>query len=154
MSSDTNPAIPLGFDLMPVGGPYFQALGPVYLKRTPEGGAVVALRIEHKHTNIAGMTHGGMLATLADGAFGINLAMLRNRRGGQVTVNLNADYLSSAYPGDWLEAHVQVRRMGRQLAFADCLLKVGERVVLRSNAVFAFVERPATQAPAPDATDG
>ncbi|HSW06618.1 PaaI family thioesterase [Aquabacterium sp.] len=144
--------VPEGFVLREIGGPYFTALGPIYMKPTPQGGAVIALRVAHQHTNMAGMTHGGMLATLADGAFGINIAMLRKRRSGQVTVSLNADYLSPARPGDWLEAHVTVRRMGWQLAFADCLLQVGERLVLRATAVFSFVAASGTARP--DAKDG
>lgn len=146
------PSVPAGFERRDRGGPYFQALGPIYMKPTPEGGAVIALRVEHKHTNLAGMTHGGMLATLADGAFGINIAMRRRQHSGQVTVSLNSDYLSAARPGDWLEAHVSVRRMGRQLAFADCVLMVGERTVLRATAVFAFVNANGTAQP--DARDG
>lgn len=35
--------------------------------------------------------------------------------------------------------------MGRQLAYASCDLKVGDRHVLRSSAVFAMVDRPHPQ---------
>jgi len=146
-------AVPDGFVRRTVGGPYFTALGAVYVRPLPSGGVVVALRVTPAHTNLAGRTHGGMLATLADGAFGINIALLRDKRhSGQVTVSLNADYLAAAKPGDWLEAHVDVRRMGRQLAFADCVLKVGERLILRATAVFAFID--ASGAAQPDARDG
>ena len=34
-----------------------------------------------------------------------------------------------------------ITRMGKRLAYANCDLKVGERHVLRSSAVFAIVER-------------
>jgi acyl-coenzyme A thioesterase PaaI-like protein len=104
------------------------------------------------------MTHGGMLTTLADGALGINLALARGKRGAQVTVSLTADFLSGARVGDWLEAHVVVTRMGQRLAYANCDLKVGARHVLRSSAVFAFVDRPLPPALAgssePPLTDG
>lgn len=152
MSSYEDLPVPEGFVPRTMGGPYFTALGPIYMRQLPTGGAVVALRVMHQHTNLAGLTHGGMLTTLADGAFGINIAMLRKTHTGQVTVSLNSDFLSAARPGDWLEAHVEVRRMGRQLAFADCQLRVGERIVLRSNAVFAFIN--ASGAAQPDAKDG
>jgi acyl-coenzyme A thioesterase PaaI-like protein len=60
---------------------------------------------------------------------------------------MTADFLSSAREGDWLEAHVVITRVGQRLAYASCDLKVGERHVLRSSAVFAFVERPLPQTP-------
>lgn len=134
--------VPEGWVRRDAGGPYFRALGPVYMRPRPEGGVVLGLRVAEGHLNIQGFTHGGMLATLADGALGVNIAMARGKRGAQVTVSLTADYLSSARLGDWLEAHVTVTRTGRTLAYANCDLKVGDRHVLRSSAVFAFVDRP------------
>ena len=81
-----------------------------------------------------------MLTTMADSALGMNLSLARGRRGGQVTVSLTADFLSGAREGDWLEAHVVITRMGKRLAYANCDLKVGDRHVLRSSAVFAIVD--------------
>lgn len=150
------PEVPAGFEPLAFGGPYFRALGPMYGRRDAGGALVVALRIAEGHLNIQGFTHGGMLTTLADGALGLNIAMARGKRGGQVTVSLTADFLSSARLGDWLEAHVSVTRMGQRLAYANCDLRVGQRHVLRSSAVFAFVERPLPGGPValPPLADG
>jgi uncharacterized protein (TIGR00369 family) len=140
--ADDARGVPAGFEPLSIGGPYFRALGPAYLRRTADGGAIVALRVDPRHLNVQGMAHGGMLATLADGALGINLGLARGRRGAQVTVSLTADYLSGVRSGEWLEAHVVVTRMGKRLAYASCDLKVGARHVLRSSAVFALHDRP------------
>jgi uncharacterized protein (TIGR00369 family) len=139
--SDPTP-VPEGFLPLEAGGPYFRQLGPIFGRRLDAGGVIVALRVAESHLNIQHVAHGGMLATLADGALGINIALARGRRGGQVTVSLTADFLSGARLGDWLEAHVVVTRMGQRLAYASCDLKVGARHVLRSSAVFAVVDRP------------
>lgn len=136
-------APPPGFAPLRVGGPYFRQLGTVYSRPADAGGVVVALRVTERHLNIQGITHGGMLATLADGALGINVALARGRRGAQVTVSLSVDFLSGARVGDWLEAHTVITRLGKRLAYASCDLRVGERQVLRSSAVFSLVDRPA-----------
>lgn len=136
------PAVPAGFTRFNVGGSYFQQLGPVYTRPAQAAGVVIALRVGEQHLNIQGLAHGGMLATLADSALGINVALARGRRGGHVTVSFTADYLSGARLGEWLEAFVVVTRLGRKLAYASCDLKVGKRHVLRSSAVFAVVDRP------------
>lgn len=146
--------VPAGFERRVSGGPYFRALGDIYWKPQDGGGAVIALRVAESHLNIQGFTHGGMLTTLADGALGINIALARGRRGGQVTVSLTADFLASARLGDWLEAHVQVTRLGQRLAYANCDLKVGDRHILRSSAVFAFVDRPLPPAAQAQPSDG
>jgi acyl-coenzyme A thioesterase PaaI-like protein len=53
-----------------------------------------------------------------------------------ITVNLNVDYLGPVREGEWLEAHVDVLKTGGTFINASCLLKVGERLVLRANGVF------------------
>lgn len=134
---------PAGFERLTHGGPFFAALGPVYGKPVPGGDGllVVGLRVHERHTNILGVTHGGMLATLADCALGMNVFLTRQPQQSMVTVSLTTDYLSSARPGEWLEAHVTVRRQGARLAFAECLLQVGERVILRASGVFSVTGR-------------
>lgn len=134
--------VPEGFAPLDFGGPYFRALGGLHGRRLDGGGLLVGLRIDERHLNIQGFAHGGMLVTLADGALGLNIAMARGQRGAQVTVSMTADYLSSARLGDWLEARVTITRIGRRMAYANCDLHVGSRHVLRSSAVFAFVDRP------------
>jgi uncharacterized protein (TIGR00369 family) len=148
LSTEAEPGVPEGFRRLLVTGPFFHLIGPVYLKKREDGGAVIAVRVESKHLNIQGITHGGLLATVADGALGINVSLARRRRAAQVTVSLTVDYLSGAREGDWLEAHAKVTRLGRQLAYASCDLMVGDRQVLRSSAVFALRDKPLPGAPA------
>ena len=136
------PGVPEGFRRLQLPSPYMTLVGPLYMRRREGEPAVIAVRVSSQHLNIQGVVHGGMLTTLADSALGINISLARGRRGGQVTVSMTADFLSGAREGDWLEAHVLVTRVGQRLAYASCDLKVGERHVLRSSAVFAFVDRP------------
>ena len=116
--------VPPAFKPLHVGGAYFQQLGPVYSRAVDGGGVIIALRVSERHLNIQGITHGGMLVTLADGALGINIAMARERRSAQVTVSLSADFLSGGRLGDWLEAHTTITRMP-----CDCTMPFGVPVV-------------------------
>src|SRR5690242_6898708 len=100
-----------GFQRLQHGGPYFQALGPIWWRPGEGTSRILLLRIGPSHINMQGVAHGGMLTTVADGALGINISLARGRRGGQVTVSLTADFLSSARLGDWLEAHATVNRV-------------------------------------------
>jgi len=141
-----NAAVPEGFTPLPGPfGPYFNALGPIYQRPGAGGTLCMALRLTEAHLNIQGFAHGGMLLTLADGALGINLGQQRQPPQRHVTVSMSADFLSSVKVGDWLEAHVSVRKLGRRLSFGECLLQVGERVVLRASGVFSVVERSAAE---------
>jgi uncharacterized protein (TIGR00369 family) len=136
--------IPEGFRLhVHKGASYFQTLGDLYVRERPDGLVVIGLYVSPQHCNRLGIPHGGMLATLADTALGMGLHLARRPRATMVTVNLSLDYLAAAKIGEWLEAHVTPRRLGRQLAFGDCVLRVGEREVLRATGIFSVVSRAA-----------
>ena len=81
-----------------------------------------------------------MLVTFADGALGLNL--VRARKEALVTVSMSVDFLDVAHMDDWLEARVEIRKMGRRLAFADCFLFVDERRILRASGVFVATGQP------------
>lgn len=136
MSDDS---IPEGYTPLVPGGPWLAHAGPIYQRPAPDGGVIMAVRVGPHHTNMRGIAHGGMLVTLADSALGRNLHLTRKPSEPMVSVNLSTDFLGSAKVGDWLEAHVEIRKHGARLSFAECQLRVGDRVVVRSSGVFAVV---------------
>jgi uncharacterized protein (TIGR00369 family) len=131
--------VPAGFERLKRGGPYMASLGSMYCKRDGDQ-IVIAMRIDERHTNMRGIVHGGMLASLADSSLGLGLALSCDNRHSFVTVNLSTDFIDAARPGDWVEAHVNIGRIGSRVAFADCTLLVGERRILRASGVFAVMK--------------
>ncbi|MCY1404630.1 Thioesterase superfamily protein [compost metagenome] len=97
---------------------------------------IVAARIAPEHLNSLRIVHGGYLATLADSAFGVIFKRQFDLEVPPVTVSLSVDYLGAVREGEWLEAHVEILKFGRSFASASCLLKVGERLVLRASGTF------------------
>ncbi|MBX3619674.1 MAG: PaaI family thioesterase [Rhizobacter sp.] len=138
--ADDSHDIPAGFQPLVPGGTWLGHAGPLYQRDAADGGVVIGLRLAQKHTNMRGIAHGGMLVTLADSALGRNMHLTRKPSAPMVSVNLSTDFLGAARVGDWLEAHVQVRKHGARLSFAECELRVGDKVVVRCSGVFAVVE--------------
>jgi len=136
-NDNAHPAPP-GFERLKRGGPYMANLGELYCRRN-DGQIVIAMRITDQHTNMRGIAHGGMLSSLADSALGLGLSMHCEGRNSFVTVNLSTDFVDAARPGDWVEAHVDVQKVGARVAFANCFLQVGERRILRASGVFAVM---------------
>jgi len=137
--------VPAGFVPWQPSSPFMSnlaSLGRFYRREADDG---LALRVDEAHTNMHRIAHGGLLATLADTALGFRIAKLANAS--IVTVQMSVEYLDPVRPGDWLEARVQIDKQGRRLIYATCLLQVGERTVLKANAVFAV---RAAQVPASD----
>jgi len=133
--------IPEGFLPVETTGPFMATLGPLYY-RPLVSGLIVALRIAEQHLNRRGIAHGGLLVTLADSAMGMNLARAREPRLWTVTTSLSTEFVDAARRGDWVEAHVDILKLGRRLAYVNCYLMIDARRILRASGVFAIV-RPA-----------
>jgi len=139
--------VPEGFKALRRGSSRFlSSLGTLYAKGEGKS-VVIGLRIDERHLNTRGVAHGGMLVTLADSALGIVIAMARTPPYPMVTVNLTADFADVAREGDWVEARVDIQKMGKRLAFANCHLWVGEKRILRASGIFAHVAPTGQEGP-------
>jgi uncharacterized protein (TIGR00369 family) len=125
--------IPEGFSLLEQRSGFLRNCGEFYVH---DERPILAVRLAPHHLNYVSIAHGGFLATVADSAFGVVLRHLSKTQSPAITINLNVDYIGAVREGDWLEAHVEVLKTGRNFIHASCLLKVGERLVLRANGVF------------------
>jgi uncharacterized protein (TIGR00369 family) len=139
-----NANIPEGFKPLKRGGGYLSSLGPWYYRideaKGEKGQLVLAIRVEDRHTNIRHIAHGGFLVTMLDTALGIVVSSSREPPQPIVTVSLTTNFVSSAEPGDWVEAHVDIDRMGNRLAYASCRLLSGERTIMTGSGVFALMK--------------
>ena len=106
---------------------------------------MVGLRIEPKHANGRGGAHGGLLMTMCDIALGYRTTRSQTPSPTLTTASVTTDFAGGAKVGDWVEAHVDVHKVGGRLAFANCYLVCsGERIV-HASAVFARSgDRPAS----------
>ncbi|BFM05617.1 PaaI family thioesterase [Halioxenophilus aromaticivorans] len=129
--------VPEGYQSIDFGIPFLQLIGPVYHK---VGAPVLhlAMRIEHKHCNALGSVHGGLLATLADVASVRALVQARNNGQRAFTISLNTDYIGQAVEGDWIEAHITIKKGSGGVAFALCEIKVDDKLIVVSSGSFKF----------------
>ncbi len=150
--------IPAGFVPLFRTSPFLDALGPFY-QRAEGDGMVIGLRVAERHTNARGTAHGGLLATMADIALGYNASYVGvEKRPGAVptvaltTATLSVDFAGAAALGDWIEARVDVQKVGGRLAFANAYLSVGDQRIVRASAVFAAAPAVASGGERPRAT--
>ena len=135
--------IPVGFIQIERTERFMGLIGPWYSKEFINdigiSNRILGLLLEEKHTNLWGSAHGGLLVTMADSALGYSLARAAIPTQKLVTVSITSDFLSSPKPGDWIEAHVNVLKVGARMSFGECFLKVNEKIIFRSSGVFAKI---------------
>jgi len=115
--------------------PFLDLIGPLLTRNGP-GGSEFALAIDKRHVNARGTVHGGILSSLADVALGYAAATSVDPPASLVTASLSIDFVGAASPGDTVVALVDVQRVGRRLAFANCHLSVDRQRIARASAVF------------------
>ncbi len=113
------------------GGPYF--LMPA--RGAPQ---TIGLRIMPHHINYQDTAHGGVISTFADVALSHAVYDAERPRLAPSTVTLNVNYLAAAKLGDWLEARVQIDRLGGRTGYTSGRIVCGEELIATMSGVFAF----------------
>jgi acyl-coenzyme A thioesterase 13 len=134
-----SPAPPPGFELADVHSPYFRLIGPLF-QRVLDGRLELALTIDERHLNGRGQAHGGVLASFADVALVRVTSRSQDPVRNLATASLSIDYIGAVERGETVVASVDIQRVGRRLAFANCSLHCGERRVVRASAVLAALD--------------
>lgn len=128
--------IPEGFEAIKSENPFGQAVGPIFEKKEGKGW-VRGFRVEEKHTNRAGVAHGGVLMTFAD--IVLSRAVLGVAPLPFVTAQMNCQFVSPALKGAWVEGRGKVTRRTRDLVFVSSELKSGPTPVLVATALFKLL---------------
>jgi len=117
---------------------FFGLVGPLWTKKE-EGGWVYGFVAEARHTNPAGIVHGGMLTTLLDHALSA-IAWEANERRPCVTVQLDTHFLAPVLPGHFVEARGRVVKRTGSLVFLQGGLSVAGEEVAMASAVLKVLE--------------
>lgn len=112
---------------------FFGLVGPLWTKREGDAWAYAVLA-EARHTNPAGLVHGGMLTTLLDHALSV-IAWEANQRKPCITVALDVQFLAAVPPGDLVEARGRIVRQTASLVFMQGNLSVGSEAIAAASAI-------------------
>ncbi len=137
VSADANP--PEGFEESTNRGPFTTHNGPFFHRINDDGSFLHGFRAANQHCNGMGIVHGGLVTAFADGLMGT--AVWRATQIVGLTIRLNADFLSIAKVGDWVEGTADVTRATRSVAFVDANVYVSSRPILHATGVFKLMPR-------------
>lgn len=131
-------SVPAGFTPRVLRGPFFGGR-TVFTGDAGHTDHFMA-RLTADDCNLLGITHGGVIATLADifivgfiaGQLPVNARM--------VTASLSVDYLGPSTAGDWLTGRIHAHRIGRRQCVASGEFRVGARTVALIKATCALLQ--------------
>ena len=135
--------MPAGYQRHTRRSPLTDPWEPLFARETADA-VQLALDIREAHCNSRGFAHGGLISSLADNAMGMSAVRQARRqpgaeKAGAVTVALTMDFIDTAQVGDCVEFCSAVLKVGRTLAFVDCRVICGERLIARGSATFRIL---------------
>lgn len=97
-----------------------------------------------RHTNGAGIAHGGMTMLFADVILGTAAFYAMNAP--CATVRLLTDFVGSPRVGDWVEGHCRVLSVQDDLVHLDARIYVGDQTIATIMSIFKKMKlRPAAK---------
>ena len=131
--------VPEGFAPIAEPSPFGRLIGPIYEHESEEV-FVRAFRVEEKHTNLGGVTHGGVLMSFADVILGTVCYRHTGRPG--ASVRLVTDFVAPARIGDWVEGRGSVMKATRSIVFARGELTVAGQPILTVSGTYMMRGKP------------
>ena len=110
-----------------------------------EGYVRMSLVLEPHHTNPNGVMHGGVVTTLMDEVLGGVIASLRGLEtmyaAPHATVEMNANFLAGARPGDKITVEGKVLRLGKRVAFGEAEVHRADELIAKGRMTFVILDR-------------
>jgi len=125
--------VPEGFLPYTEPGPFLDRVGPLY-ERDDDRGLVFGFCVLEHHCNRRRFAHGGLLVTLADVALGKAAERHSDPPVSLLTTSITYDFIGVARRGH--EAQTDFKRVGREIAFANCYIRSEGRKIGRASGVF------------------
>lgn len=142
-------APPEGFHPADMDYGFAACLSPFYLKREGED-VTVGFYVEEQHINPGQIAHGGMLMTVVDMAFGINVGARVEDSGFLPTTGLSYDFIQPAFLGDWIESKIEFIHVTYKRAVVSGFLIGPKGVVVRANGTNKIMRKDDTRITLPD----
>lgn len=116
--------------------PYWKHMGIEMREMTP-GYVKLSMKAEHQLTQMAGVLHGGAIASLMDSAMGAAVLSLNMPRARGVTAEMKINYISPVLPGEEVQAEARVINNGNTLSVCTVEVRnMEDRLVSFGTATF------------------
>lgn len=114
--------------------PFEEQTGPFYYRQEPDGSYRGGFLAGKRNVNKAGNIHGGALMTFAD--YSLFVFARKSLKGvSAVTVSFNAEFISPAAEGDFLESCGELVHETKRLLFVRGKIFCGSRVLLNISGI-------------------
>ena len=102
-------------------------------------------KIKRNHLNLAGITHGGFIASIIDAGAGTGA---HRASGNQscVTISLDINFISATKLGDEILGIVKIQKKTSSMIFLNCHLECKRKIVATASGIWKILNKPIKKA--------
>lgn len=115
--------------------------GGLFLRQVSKNKYEFKTKINKKHLNKAGITHGGYIASIIDAGAGTGA---HRSTGGKpcVTISLDIKFISSTVLGDKIIGFTKIQKITNSMVFLICHLECKGKLVASASGVWKILKKP------------
>ena len=119
-------------------GMFSDRIGPYFIKgRYPD--VIMGIRILDHHSNLNGVSHGGLLMAFVNTIGGYIAA--KAGEGPSVTANFNANFMRPAPVGAWVEGTGKALKVGRKAVFIRVELTLENKLIFSAEGIWQKINK-------------
>ena len=97
--------------------------------------------IEKNHLNMAGITHGGYIASVIDAGAGTGAHRSTNKKP-CVTISLDIKFVASTVLGDEIIGFTKIQKITNSMVFLICYLKCKGKLIATASGIWKILKKP------------
>ena len=115
--------------------------GGLFLRQVSKNKYEFKTKINKKHLNKAGITHGGYIASIIDAGSGTGA---HRSTGGKpcVTISLDIKFISSTVLGDKIIGFTKIQKITSSMVFLICHLECKGKLIATASGIWKILKKP------------
>ena len=115
--------------------------GGLWFRTVSENEYEFKTKIEKNHLNMAGITHGGYIASIIDAGAGTGAHRSTNGKP-CVTASLDIKFIGSTMLGDEIIGFTKIQKITNSMVFLICHLECRSKIIATASGIWKILKRP------------
>ena len=119
---------------------YMKHNGGLFFREISKNEYEFKTKIEKNHLNMAGITHGGYIASIIDSGAGTG-AHRAAKSSMCVTISLDIKFIGATKLGDEITGFVKILKRTKSMIFLICHLKNNEKIIASASGIWKILSK-------------
>ena len=137
--------MPKDFEQLSIKPGFIKHNGGLLFRKISKNEYEFKAQINKNHLNMAGITHGGYIASIIDAGAG-TAAHRSTDKQPCVTISLDVKFMKSTILGDEINGFVKIQKITKSMVFLICHLECKKNLIATASGIWKILKKPLSNA--------